>query len=216
MRPALNLASRPFRNERLPAALLALAAVVLGLVTLRHAFVLKDLLPGRVSALDKEALDLEQELAQLRDEEARLQGPRPDPERLNQWKALRGLVDQRAFSWTTLLASLEEVLPQGVKLVSIAPLVKDGRVTLDVSAVARRFEDRHQMLRALDESPEFEDVFLRTAGESERGEEFTCTTRYLPGVAPRPAAAEPAPEAAPSSPEESADVPSAGDAGGDS
>jgi hypothetical protein len=72
------------------------------------------------------------------------------------------------------------------------------------------------MLRALDESPEFEDVFLRTAGESERGEEFTCTTRYLPGVAPRPAAAEPAPEAAPSSPEESADVPSAGDAGGDS
>jgi Tfp pilus assembly protein PilN len=212
VRPALNLASRPFRNERLPTVLVALAAAVLVLVTARHAFVLKDLLPGRVSALDREALGLEQELARLREEASRLQGPRPDPERLNQWTALRGLVDRRAFSWTTLLASLEDVLPQGVRLVSIAPLVKDGRVSLDISAVARQFDDRHQMLRALDESPEFEDVFLRTAGESDQGEQFTYTARYLPGVA-RPAA-EPAPDPTPAAPGESADLPSA-EASGD-
>ena len=213
MRPALNLASRPFRNERLPALLVALSAVALALVTLRHAFVLKDLLPGRVSALDREALGLERELAELRDEEGRLRAPRPDPERLSQWKALRGLVDQRAFSWTTLLASLEDLLPQGVRLVSITPLVKDGRVTLDVIGVARRFEDRNQLLRALDESPEFEDVFLRTASDSDRGEEFTCTARYLPGVASRPAA-EQAPSPPPDAPEESASLPSADASGG--
>jgi Tfp pilus assembly protein PilN len=212
VRVDVNLASRPFRNERLPALLVVLAAVALSIVTLRHAFVLKDLLPGRVSALDREALGLEQELAQLREEEARLQGPRPEPERLRQWKALRGLVDQRAFSWTALLASLEKVLPLGVRLVAIAPVVKDGRVTVDVTAVARRFEDRHEMLRALDESPEFEDVFLRTATDSDRGEEFNCTTRYLPGMAPAPEG-RPAPGPAPEGPEESVLAPSADPSG---
>jgi Tfp pilus assembly protein PilN len=194
VRPVLNLASRPFRNERLPALLVSLAGLVLVLVTVRHVFMLKELLPGRVSALDREALGLEQELSRERQEAARLRGPKPDPERLKQWTALRGLVDKRAFSWTTLLSSLEDVLPIGVRLVSIAPTLKDGKVTLEISAIARRFEDRHELLRALDKSPEFEDVFLRTAGETDRGEDFTCTTRYLPGVA-RPAA--PVPAAAP-------------------
>jgi type IV pilus assembly protein PilN len=196
VRPALNLASRPFRNERLPAALVSLAAVVLVGVTIRHVLVLKDLLPGRVSALDREALGLEQDLGRLREEATRLRGPRPDPERLKQWTALRTLVDKRAFSWTTLLSNLEDVLPIGVRLVSIAPQLKDGKVTLEISAIARRFEDRHELLRALDKSPEFEEVFLRSAGESTHGEEFTCATRYLPGVAPRPAAARPAAPAA--------------------
>jgi len=196
VRPSLNLASRPFRNERLPAVLMGLAAFALVLLTVRHVVALKDLLPGRVSALDQEALGLEQELAGLRQEAARLRGPKPDPERLKQWTSLRGLVDRRAFSWTTLLASLEDVLPIGVRLVSIAPSLKDGKVTLDIAAVARRFEDRHLLLRELDKSPEFEEVFLRTAGESDRGEEFTYSTRYLPEVAARPAAADPAEPAA--------------------
>jgi Tfp pilus assembly protein PilN len=196
LRPTtLNLATRPFRNERLPTLLVALAAAALVLVTVRHAFLLKDLLPGRVSELDREALGLEQELQRLREESSRLRGPRPEPERVKQWTALRGLVDQRAFSWTTLLASLEDVLPDGVRLVSIAPMLKDGRVTLDITAVARQFEDRHLMLRALDESPEFEDVFLRTAGETEGGEEFTYSTRYLPGEASGPRA-DPVPDPA--------------------
>jgi Tfp pilus assembly protein PilN len=195
VRTGLNLASRPFRNERLPLVLVSLAALALAVLTVRHIVVLKDLLPGRVSALDREALGFEQELAGLRQEADRLRGPKPDPERLRQWTALRGLVDKRAFSWTTLLSSLEEVLPIGVRLVSIAPQLKDGKVTIEISAIARRFEDRHELLRTMDKSAEFEDVFLRTAGDSEKGEDFTCSSRYLPGVAsrPRPAAA-PAPE----------------------
>ncbi len=196
MRPALNLATRPFRNERLPTVLIGLAAAALLALTVRHAFVLKELLPGRVSALDHEAQGLEQELSRLRQEAARLRGPRPDPERVKQWMALRGLVDRRAFSWSTLLASLEDVLPIGVRLVSIAPQLKDGRVVLDINAVARHFEDRHLLLRALDKSPEFEEVFLRTAGETDRGEEFTYSTRYLPGLAAVRAPAVPGGDAA--------------------
>lgn len=182
MRPVLNLATRPFRNERLPSLLVGLAAAALFVLTVKHALVLKDLLPGRVSALDREAVGLEQEVSRLRADATSLRGPRPDPERVKQWVALRGLVDRRAFSWSGLLASLEEVLPTGVRLVSITPNLKDGQVWLDISAVARRFEDRQKLLHSLEESPQFEEVFLRNAGETDRGEEFSYSARYLPGV----------------------------------
>jgi Tfp pilus assembly protein PilN len=197
MRPALNLATRPFRNERLPSLLFGLAAVAVLALTAQHALMLKDLLPGRVSALDREAVTLEQEVARLRSEAQSLQGPRPDPERLKQWVALRGLVDRRAFSWSALLASLEDVLPTGVRLVSIAPNLRDGQVWLDIRAIARRFEDRQALLHSLEKSPRFEDVFLQSAGESDRGEEFNYSARYLPGVpasAASPAPAAPASE----------------------
>lgn len=186
MRPALNLATRPLRNERLPSVLVALAAVALLALTLKHAVMLKDLLPGRVSALDHEAAALEEEVVKLRGEAADLRGPRPDPERLKQWAGLRGLVDRRSFSWSTLLNSLEDVLPPGVRLLSIAPNVKDGQVWLQINAVARRFEDRQALLRSLQQSPEFQEVFLESAGETEAGEEFTYVARYTPAPPPAP------------------------------
>ncbi len=188
MRPALNLASHPFRNERLPSLLVGLAAAAVLVLTVRHAVMLKDLLPGRVSALDQEAVGLEQEVARLRREANDLRAPRPDPERVKQWMALRALVDRRAFSWSALLASLEGLLPTGVRLVSIAPNLKDGQVWLDIAAVARGFEDRQALLYSLQKSPQFEEVFLRNAGETEQGEEFGYSARYLPGEAEKPPA----------------------------
>lgn len=186
MRPALNLATRPLRNERLPSLLAALAAVALLAVTVKHVLMLKDLLPGRVSALDHEAAALEEEVVKLRGEAADLRGPRPDPERVKQWAGLRGLVDRRAFSWSTLLNSLEDVLPAGVRLVSITPNVKDGQVWLQINAVARRFEDRQALLRSLQQNPEFQEVFLESSGDTESGEEFTYVARYTPGPPPAP------------------------------
>lgn len=185
MRPSLNLATHPFRNERLPSLLVGLAAVAVLVLTVKHALLLKELLPGRVSALDREAATLEQEVSRLQTQAAELRAPRPDPEKLKQWVGLRGLVDRRAFSWSTLLASLEVVLPAGVRLVSITPTLKDGQVWLDISAIARRFEDRQKLLHSLEESPQFEEVFLRNAGETELGEEFSYSARYLPGVVAR-------------------------------
>jgi Tfp pilus assembly protein PilN len=191
VRPLLNLATRPLRNERLPSLLVALAAVFLSLATVKHVLMLKDLMPGRVSALDREAAALEQEVVKLRQEASELRGPRPDPERVNQWAGLRGLVDRRAFSWSSLLSTLESVLPPGVRLVSITPTLKDGQVWLQMSAVARRFEDRQALFHSLQQSSEFQEVFLESSGESELGEEFTYVARYTPGSG---AAAPPAAE----------------------
>jgi len=47
-----NLATRPLRNERLPAVLLGVALAGLLGLGVRHAFVLRELLPSRTAAVE--------------------------------------------------------------------------------------------------------------------------------------------------------------------
>jgi Tfp pilus assembly protein PilN len=186
VRAPLNLASRPFRNERLPAIAFGLAFLVLLALTAYHALVLRQVLPGRTAALEQEVRALDQQIDGLRREAASLRGPRPDSALVAQWAVLRGLVDQKAFSWTHLLGILEEVLPAGVRLVSIAPSVREGQLQLDLGAVARRAEDGFDFMRALQERKEFQDVNLLGVGESPEGADLTFAMRYVsPGTSGR-------------------------------
>ncbi len=149
MTAPLNLASQPLRNERLPALLLSLAAVALVGITVRHAFVVWTLLPSRTSALHREVEAQDAEVARLRTEVATLRAPKPDPAAVKQWALVKGLVDRRAFSWTDLFDRLEEVLPPGVRLLSVAPTVRDGDLRLELQALARSGEDALQFLGVL-------------------------------------------------------------------
>lgn len=189
----LNLASRPFRNERLPQLLLAAAGLGLAGATVWHAMVIGRVLPGRTSALHREVAALEQKAATMRAETRGLQRPKPPTADLAHWAALKGLVDRRAFSWTSLFAVLEAALPDGIRLVSIAPQVEKGVVKLEVDAVARSYEDGLDFIRILEERPEFENVLPLRRGDE--GTTFTYTMTYLPAAAaPPPAAADDRPE----------------------
>ena len=124
----LNLARQPFRNERLPTTLLAIGCLVLLGVSVRHAFAVRDLLPERTSAIDGEVVQVEKEVEQLRSESERLQRTSASLEARREWAAVRALVDRRAFSWTTLMAALEETVPPNIRLLSIAPRDDEGQV----------------------------------------------------------------------------------------
>jgi hypothetical protein len=177
----LNFASQPFRNERLPALLFGVAAVVLVALTIRHAFVLRALLPARTSKLHVEVAALETELDRLRAEGRNLTAPKPDKQELAEWSVLKDLVDRRTFSWTGLFARLEKVLPREVRLVSIAPNVKNGLVVLDIVAVAQPSQAGLGLVGLLERREEFEDVYPVRVMEKEGGEaEFNYTMRYLP------------------------------------
>ena len=89
-------------------------------------------------------------------------------------------MDRRAFSWTGLFGRLEERLPEGARLVSIAPAVRRGDIVLDVLAVVRSPEVGWQFVRALEEDGDFADVFPLSEGE---GGEFHYTMRYRPHAA---------------------------------
>ena len=193
MRPA-NLARLPFRNERLPNLLFALAAVALVALTVRHAFLVRALLPGRTSALHEEVTRLEAEAVRLRAEQASLRSVAPEPKALARWLVVKELVDRRAFSWTNLFARLEERLPEGARLVSITPNVHRGEIGLDVLAVVRSPEVGWQFIRLLEEGGDFADVFPLSEGQ---GGDFHYTMRYRPRSAPAAADA-PAAEEAPS------------------
>jgi len=204
-----NLATRPLRNERLPAVLLGLALTVLLAASVEHLLVLRELLPSRTAAVEGEVRGLEQELLALRSEARSLPRPRPDPRVLAEWQVIRGLVDRRTFSWARLLARLEEILPSSVKLSSIAPLAKDEETWIEVTAVGRTITDGFDLLRVLQRAGEFDEVVPSSVGEGPSGDgEIRYSMKYTP---PSEAAVKPAADPSPAAePSEEAATPSAG------
>lgn len=184
MRP-LNLARTPLRNERLPAVASTAALVVVLAVTAVHGVTLRRLLPDRTSARHRELAELDAESARLRAEATALRAERTDARELARWTLIKDVVDRRAFSWTGLFARLEDVLPDGVRLVSVAPSVQRGEILLDVTAIGRSAEDGWELVRVLEEQPEFSEVFPKSEGENS---EFQYTMRYRPGAVTGPSA----------------------------
>lgn len=182
-RPPLNLAARPFRNERLPGLLFGLALAGLLALTARHAVVIAQLLPARTAARHTEIATLEREAAEMRLKAAELRRPDPDKRTLARWLAVKELVDRRVFAWTRLLGRLEATLPAGVRLLAIAPVWEREGVRLDLRAVASRPEAGFAFVKALEDRPEFADVLPKTKEPRESEVEFTYTMRYLPQAA---------------------------------
>jgi len=179
----LNLARRPFRNERLPTLVLAVSCAALAGGTARHVLLARDLLPGRARDVESRVVALETDIATLRAESAELLRLDASPEALKEWAAIEGLVDRRAFSWTGLFAALEGALPPGVKLVSVSPQTKAGRTDLSLAAVGRRTEDALALLQSLQAHEGFEGAFLNGWTEGPDGIDISCTVRYAPKVA---------------------------------
>ena len=182
MSAPLNLARRPFRNERLPTLVLAVSGVALAVATVLHVLLARDLLPGRARDVESQVVALETEVATLRAESAELLRLEASPEALKEWAAVAELVDRRAFSWTGLLAALEGALPPGVRLVSVSPQTKAGRTELSLTAVGRRTEDALALLQSLQAHEGFEGAFLNGWTEGREGIDISCTVGYAPKV----------------------------------
>ena len=186
MRVPLNLARRPFRNERLPTLALAAGCIGLALATAWHALVARDLVPGRSRDIASEVVAIEKEIDDLRAESAELRKVDAPADKLKEWSAVKRLVDRRMFSWTGLFAALEEALPPGVRLVAVSPGEGRGQTELKLVAVGRSNEDALALMASLQAHPEFEGAFLNGWTEGREGFDISCTVRYAPK--PRPTA----------------------------
>jgi Tfp pilus assembly protein PilN len=200
VRRALNLASRPFRNEKLPALLFALAAVALLVLTVQHALTLARLRRGRGTPLELEVARLEAQAARLRSEASTLRVPDPDAKAIPRWTLIKELVDRRALRWTELLSVFERTLPPSVRLISLAPEVRGGAVNLDLMLVARSDGNGLEVLRLLEERPEFDQVYPLSAETRDDGQQVHYAMAYHPP--PAPAAGDPAEEPVEGEPEE--------------
>jgi Tfp pilus assembly protein PilN len=185
----LNLATRPFRNERLPTLVMWAALLLLLGASVKHGLVVAGLLSARSVALEREVRALDAEAETLRAERASLKAPNPDGAAVRQWALVGNLIDRRVFSWTDLLARLEHVLPPGVHLVSIAPTIQKGQVALEFNAMARTTEEGLELVKALQARKDFSDVFVTGLDKGKEGSELGISLRYIPeGGVPLPLA----------------------------
>lgn len=160
MKVRLNLATSPLENHRRfisSAALLGTVATLALVLLSWHAYTVwradRDH-RNKMARLGREMADFERRRRELED-----YFNRPDTLKKRDRAAfLNGLIEQRSFPWTKIFVDLEEVLPEGVRVVSIAPKMDAGRVEVKLVIGAMTDEGKLKFLRALESSKEFSHV----------------------------------------------------------
>lgn len=155
-----NLSTRPFYNDRLATVAIAVAAALVVVASVVNVTRLVSLSSERSEIRARLEAD-SREAARIRSEAEELQR-RVDRVTLARLatsaREANQLIDQRTFSWTTLLAQLEETLPPGVRLTAISPQAQRGEFRVALAVVARGLDDVDAFVDALLETGGFYDV----------------------------------------------------------
>lgn len=160
MKVRLNLATAPLENHRrflLGASLLGILALVLFVGLAQRAY--RDWRES--SEIRAETSELQSQMRRLRDDRAEMERSfrRPEAKRTIERAAfLNGLIEQRSFPWTRIFMDLERLLPEGVRVVSISPQMKDGQVEVKLVVGALSDDAKLDFLKTLEGSKEFTGV----------------------------------------------------------
>jgi type IV pilus assembly protein PilN len=166
MRITLNLATRPFvdigpAKKRLRIGMGVLAGVSLLLLLGLHE------LHQKAEAARAREHSLDGEIARIQSERQTYMALMQQPDNValvNQVEMLNQLFDQKSFSWTLAMESLETVLPAGVQVTQIQPArAKDGQITLQLRVLGPR-DLSVDLVRNLERSRRF--LRPRISGES--------------------------------------------------
>jgi Fimbrial assembly protein (PilN) len=186
MRPiSINLASRPFYNNRLYVVAYSVSAGLLALMTglslytffsdqvsLKRFQAAEDRLQSQLLVLDRNEEAQRKVLRRLDLEEVAAQS-----------HFANDAILERVFSWTLLFNRLERVMPPDVKLESLRPKVDGGSIHFRIIGTAKSPSDFTDFEEALLESVLFSDVYpiSETISPTGRGLLFSLSFRYLPG-----------------------------------
>lgn len=166
MKIAVNLASHPYIELRPIYSRLRTWIVILALVggalwyLYRSERSQAQIAQADVAQVENHVRTLE---GQQRDYQALMRQPK-EAGILQQSEFLNGLFQQKAFSWTATMTDLETVLPTGVQVLSLDPIVTaDGHVTIRLRVTGER-ERALELVRNLEKSRHF--VSPRLASET--------------------------------------------------
>jgi type IV pilus assembly protein PilN len=157
MRISVNLANRPFVELRPLFARLRLAMVVLAILAAGLWFALRSL-EAKARVAQAQMDQLKAKTLQYQHErqvnEARMHQPQ-NMAVLERSQYLNAVFARKSFSWTAVMMDLERVLPTGVQVTSIEPVIsKDGDVTIRLRVTGDR-ERTVQFVRNLEVSQRF-------------------------------------------------------------
>ena len=189
-----NFSTRPFYNTRAVQTLLAVAAlVVVALTVFNTVQVLRLSVSQRT--LGERASTAEAEAERLRATAARLRG-QINPAELSTVAAAaseaNGIIDRRAFSWTSLLARFEETLPDNARITAIQPRHESGRVIISAIVQARQIEELDGFIEALEKTGTFRNVLPTQYLQADGVYEAVIQGEYLPAGGPAEAGVSPA------------------------
>ena len=163
MKPRLNLANAPLENHRrfiVGSGLLgglALVALFLLSFTAYRSWRANRELRAQISAYQ----------AQLRDSQRQQQAlhaffDQPQQRQMTDRAAfLNSLIAQRSFPWTKIFMDLEQSLPVGVRVVSIAPKMQNGRIEVRLVIGAVGDDEKVKFLKTMEGSKVFSNVQVR-------------------------------------------------------
>ncbi|MDX1501019.1 MAG: hypothetical protein R3325_01565 [Thermoanaerobaculia bacterium] len=207
----LNLASRPFRNDRPLTRLALLLWVVVAVLTLVNGFVYYRHFAGsrltgeQQAELRRQIAEEEERLGELREALAELSVARTN----ERARYLNALIVERAFSWSRLFDRLAEALPANVRLAALVPnfatrgrsarrvssRTLDDEVILEIRGTARTDTALLEFVDRLFAHPSFLGPNLRSERLNEGGGyDFTLNVVYHPTASEgEPAPEEPSP-----------------------
>jgi type IV pilus assembly protein PilN len=157
MKISVNLASHPYVELRPVYARLRTWMAILALTGIALWFLYRSERGQAQAAMDR-VTTVESRVHQLESQEqsyTALMGQPKEAAILQQSDFLNGLFRSKAFSWTATMEDLENVLPSGVQVLSIDPIVApDGHVTIRLRVTGAR--DRTlDLVRNLEHSQHF-------------------------------------------------------------
>jgi Tfp pilus assembly protein PilX len=166
-----NLSTRPFYNERGVQLLLALAALVVVVLTAFNAM--------RIFALSRQNTELSslvnrdhQEAQRLTREAQRIRAGINSDELQRTADAAavaNALIDERTFSWTEFFNHIEETLPPDVMLTSVQPTFGQDVTTIQMSVLGKRIEDIDEFIEKLEATGAFQEVLPTQEDTTEEG-----------------------------------------------
>jgi hypothetical protein len=164
-----NLSTRPFYNERAVQALLALAAVVVVILTIFNMTRLWSL-SGRDRRLVAEAQAAESRTEALRADVARVRSTVDAghiAEIAAEAREANQAIDRRTFSWTGLFNELEVALPHDVRIAGVVPHIdKTGRMIVVIDVESRSVEAISRFFDGLEESGAFRNLLSKQERET--------------------------------------------------
>ena len=175
MRFTINLATRVYVDQRLVSQVCFAVIALLLLVLSWNTFVAFSNL-GELHRLESDIATYEGRLNSR---------PKDVPEReytrmLAEIGFFNGVIERKSYNWLGLLDQMENTLPEGVALVSLAPDTKTGMVKID--GRAHSFANLRAYLEKLDESRAFTEVLLLSnqdvsVSDKVKGVQFTISCR---------------------------------------
>jgi Tfp pilus assembly protein PilN len=160
MKLRLNVATSPQENHRpfiAGAAFIGTVAFILLLVLARETYVSRQ----ANTQIRSDTARLNQQIALDQAEHQELENYFKQPgvqQTLHSAEFLNGLIAERTFPWTKIFSDLEKTLPAGVRVVSIAPKLVNGKAEVALTVGATSDAAKIQFLEAVEKSKNFSEV----------------------------------------------------------